>query len=1815
MTLGNKIKLCIKSVNIKTVATRIVATVLALLTISGFILDYMTYSKATAFSNLGTKQALGSPVLNTAAVADDWNKYETAVWGIYLSNFCIPFVDDYESAFNLSSGNGSKGRGLQAINFGTGSDIASNKVLQELTTYAINMQTAGLRRIYVSYNNITIEDNGDITYNTKSSFNTGSSNTTDNNTGGTDTDDNNTETPADTSTTDTSRTATLKDLFFSFNKTDGFLGIGNGAVADENSTWVSNNPGASSKEVKFDRDSAQNDKTFRTFGSGNFPVFAIQTSNANWQVVCDYLDSWDIEMFVCSLASGLYSDCNDKVSSFLEENIDKLENYPLYLDSYGNICFADADRYIVVIPASSNQYLKKQKSINFLTSAIFNAGTQFQADQLLYSAAGTQWSDLGKKGWFLIDGDSPWVLHGLPALASSDKSISQTGSIIFYDTDLLDWTNKDNQAYTAGDKALDLFKSDINSDTCKTGIKVEPVLDGSLFGSFKGGDKDKFSTGDGKAVNSLMLTYFVSSNISNIFNYTASREKLSYVVNTSSGDEIALFNNSGRGDSVVIPVDLQSGLSSRSSKNWAAVYRKLVNNIYSLYMNSNQTGKQAIAQALSNEQKYFYTVYTSGEYLNETAADFLKLSPDLYRSSISSDEDADLKKAKVSTEDHLMAEFLIGAASASVSKSYTANFVKGNDSISLYGDNAEAAKERLIKAYTASDVYTSASNMLGLRNGTAFSTFASSIYLTYINWYGLRFDKLSGKMVSDFNDSIIQENVLIDDITKVASIASREDKENKILEYTYLMLDPVAGKDYRNSVMMTNFGSWMWTEYNRLVYGGADTYYYSTVATNNNTGFLTVDNYSENFMTSWFMSNYITISIYFIIGGIILVIMAGLLLRRKFSWFILASAAIVSVVLLLPSVGEIVPYAADNIVNNIFEDKMTYWSIAELAGNASTEEAIVDDKNDSSGQLSQADIQNIAYLVSAGKATYLDRYLSLKQDISNKVTSSNNIDYESLQSMKSTRWLLPMIIKQYTNVDATPKYVYVPLGDKLDDVSNMYWYYNPTAAKEVKSISTNTNTATETVNQFESASEVYTSYSKFIDIAHSESLGDIRDIAYKDDIMSRSKSYEYDELPVHTYSYIINQLYDANNPVSSRQEQSAVSGNIFQAYSTDLFVIDYSTRDVPIEDYSSYDEWAKAYAEYIKQNPDTDRYMRTALRDLQSSAGNYDRYDRSTVTAGFSYLWSTESPLPYFHGVVKDSFDANPTLARVTYDIIGDYKTDADGNERRINSILFDDDVYYTRDVADLECLFRNTLPYMYSVQLAAGGYSGTDGVFLDEKLDNYKLYKDNYASWLFLSNWVTKIYENSNYNGKATIGYIDSSGQRHKMEIENQLMPDCYMKADGTGRPMVFSEAQMIKMGLVEKDLSLVELKCIEVNKDIATKWTLLVNYVSTAGVTPDVMQRQMAIDATTIFCKEFSDFGIMNSEAELYPSSLDLRSISFDSVMCMLLLNSTNNVSYIYGDTMRVLVSESSIFTSILLLLTTALCTAVIPFVRNVALGLLFYLGFFSVLRSLLKPAKQKVETCLGYSACHVIYLSMIIVYMLGIKLLMAITTSDEMLTLSSTQVQTGNPVWSILIVNILSLAFIIGSLWMIWFIIRNSATMGWAAIKGAFEVVSSNISTGFEKLANKAAEASELGTTSSYESSAGSQSVAQADTRVGNGNSTRGNGSSDTQSTRVPETSSSGNSSVDDDDSCNFNSGSTYVDTDSSDIDQAISRGRESITGNFDSFSEANEFFEEAHGSTSDKKKSDKGYTEVTYSDGFKARISDDGAVIATRQPNDD
>lgn len=80
----------------------------------------ISWARAASSSTLGTSEALGSPVLNDKFSSESWDKWELIVFGIYLSNFCVPLVDSYESAFSTSSTYGSKGAGLSALEIGSG---------------------------------------------------------------------------------------------------------------------------------------------------------------------------------------------------------------------------------------------------------------------------------------------------------------------------------------------------------------------------------------------------------------------------------------------------------------------------------------------------------------------------------------------------------------------------------------------------------------------------------------------------------------------------------------------------------------------------------------------------------------------------------------------------------------------------------------------------------------------------------------------------------------------------------------------------------------------------------------------------------------------------------------------------------------------------------------------------------------------------------------------------------------------------------------------------------------------------------------------------------------------------------------------------------------------------------------------------------------------------------------------------------------------------------------------------------------------------------------------------------------------------------------------------------------------------------------------------------------------------------------------------------------------------------------------------------------------------------------------------------------
>lgn len=1739
------------------------AIVLLIVCIFNMGLSIIGYSSASrsVIGGIGGNGALGSPVLNNSAVSNDWNKYEILVWGIFLSNFCTPFIDSYATTFDLSSVSGSEGSGTKALSFATGSDIANSKIIQDLTTYAINNQGKSAVPIEVSYNAY-----GFGAWAFENSF-TGSTNSSD---------PNNPADPTDpTMAKPKTRNATLADLFLP-NKTDpdswdfngsytnftrfetvdwlgnignytaqsvacgvgigaaiGSVAPGPGTVAGGATGFVIGVPvgvvsglGASVFQ-SFDNSVIQNEEypDMAAVTCGSIPTFAIKgkNSNSNSTVIFDYRNTYDISMFSAALSKALSSDYVGKVAEFL--NNTDLSTIPLYLDTFGNITAKVAGDYIVIIPAAANQYLTSERSLNLLNSLIFNAGTSRASQEGMITLAGQAKNTENIISNMVSSENS--MASGINAFSNGTYT-NASGAAIFYDTDTLVAHSRESYDGTltvdTGELYKQFFDLDINDESNTIPFKIEPLnISNDLW------SKSGLSDDNVKLVRDTIEAIGSLSNF--LVDSAGGVKRLTYMLDytkqsTDPDARINMFE-----DSFVIPVQFVEGISGAKTNQWA-VYRHFLNFLYNCYKGTvSGISPNTISSILDSESKRielaeaFIMDETTGDTASEITQSFwINNGANLFTVR----DQNKLGSIKLGADFNWGSpmEFLtlhdINSNTASDGgAAIQPNFIWNNNTW-FWDDKdgnylAKTLFGRSVKVYKTSTELEQVSQVLSLREGTDFSVFSSNIYLTYLDWYGVSFDKLTGEPKSNLNMNVYSDDGLPTDINDItSSVKSKEDMENEIRKYTYLLLNPTSseGRNYRNQILMSNLQTSIYDQYQRVVYGSSSSYNYGLMTTRNNTGFLAVENYSENFLTAWFMKDYATYAIYLIIIGIVFVVIIGVLKQRKTSWFLLAIVLVVNVVLVLPATGEIVPYVSNNVVQDVFKDKMTYWSISEQIANANTEKQMLK-QMESVGGLEGTDVNEsqVYSLVQTIKSIYLDRYISIKQDISNKVTSTTNTAWEEAQQYKSTRWLLPMILRQFSNSEGTADYVYVTLSDKTEDISNMYWFYCPSDAAFSQTMN-GQSASGDTPSEYSKPSGINTS------VGRSQVWTNFYEIASELYSGATYRCIAYDrnsDLP-HTYFYLIDQVGSLTSDFSS----------------------------VSPSDYKNVDDWTEAYASHLLTSANSTTYRK--ISDIiQQNAGTYDRYNRSTVNQIYGFLWNTESPLHYFYETVKDSFKPGVSLGAIVSDLQGAYVSDGNGGEYR-RCFMVDDATHEVRDILDLENMFKNVIPYMYSVQLTAGGVDGTSGVFGDSKIADYTTYKDNLESWLFRSNWITKLMGNSEYSKPATIYYYDSTGKRIKTTVGNQMIASAYEEA---GRPMVFSEAQRVQQGLSEGDLSLIELKCIAINEAVANKWTLMLNYVGENGLTREVVLRQMAVDATMEFCNQLTPAKLLNDSLKLYPDALDLRSISFDSIMCMLMLNVTHNTSFIYGDTMEAIIAEFDMFTVILLLIVAYLCALIIPFVRCVVSAALFYLGYLSVVRSLFKDNKEKANTSFGFLICHLLYLGVNILYLMVFKTLINMTTSEDVLVTPTAELNTGNPAWCLIVVLIIDILFIVASYRMFKLCIKNYKDMGMAIFKNTFEMVSMSVSSGFEKMSNKLAEFASAGKVSDSSSSRYDKSYSDVSSSGGTSKRKKSKGSSDDSATTVGETDSTGE---DYDSNYYYNNGGTGGQVNDADsIDDKIDKGK--------------------------------------------------------------
>lgn len=1549
-----------KKLNTKLVLKRTMAGALAAVSIISAVnicnTETLAAASGTATGSLGTASAMNSPVLNSNFSADNWSKWEMEVWGIFLSNFVSPFLDNYESAFSTSSGSGSKGAGLENLQFGSGNDPSTNSVLAWLTTQAIQYQTTYCQDIYVCY---TASD-GSITG------------------------------PMDrTEATDSNtRPAKFQDLFFQTGKDSSNDWNTNAANAQTlynygkkvaGNSWTTNGITDSKPSVLYDKDELDaagggsiNPGYVQYIGkSASIPTFYIKSTDGKYITILDYTNAVDVQMFAAVFNKMLTSGQSSEIGAAFDKLWDA--NNTLRIDSFGNIIDSKSSK--MCFAASCNQHLSKTPTVNLLNSWIFSGyNSTDSSDSLVQS---TRSFDVNNnKGSY---GSSTY--HGLSALDGDNRDNQNTltlqnGQVLLYfDTDVIAMNLKKDAPKNSNDCS---YTEDLQGKLL-TNLADQTLKNHSFNLKIAAHNEDIIAPGkktSDKVENVAFSTNTAASMIANAFDNIDASMLMN--LELPDGSSLPMFEEN---DAVMIPVDAPAtDKTKKSGDKGAQVYRQAINYMFQGYRGAS------------------------------------KEINDLYSSS-----DIKAKWSGCINATALQTEAINFMTKMNTKNSSYKTFKSASNS---YNDVYSGTSARFIVAYPLNNTLLSVSKYFGRLDGCDMCLYSTYIYSTYLQFYGVHSDKVTnGNDESNLNTDIFTNanSVLNIDINECKGIKSEEqlEKENRELVNKMLTIDG-SGDSYRTTWLNNIIAKICYSWYRGMVYGKSNNSY-TTVASSSNDGFLSTPSYSENILTGWLFNVYEEVAIWLLLAAFIFIIITLVINRKKVSWLLINTTLAFTLILLVPSIGELVPFISNKFVENMYQSNFTYWSIEEQINYQNTLEQSYQESG-----LSTEDASTAAYLITNLAQNYGDSTLMIKRDISGKVMQKLSESYSEQLQLTSARWMLPTLIQQISARDKADEnnYVYSTEVNFFNSCYSLYLQYNPTyKTRQATALS---NTAPDT-----SASYISLGDAEKESIYNEYNATSISDRAYEmdggDSLFTRSFSYSLksagsstDKL-VHTQFYL---LRSSDNTDTTKYQGLLSSG----------ITLDSSKNR------------KKAYAEYLDSNlSDTSNQSKwdKALTDMGDNADNWDTQDVKTVNREYGYLWATESPLYYFYMSTQDLFPSDVTKSNIITQLEGKYNSvykddgtlndkevySLDGNSKKdeirhaplmyatVNSTTTDEEsglsTGYTRDIVDLEEMFKNMIPYLYKMTIVSGGDDNTGGKLTGQTIKNNNYYEDSDGSWLFRSNWAIKMVENPTYSRSCTVKDKDGN----KYSITNPMNYDCYPD----NRPMVFSEAQQKAMGLSDGDLSIVELKCVQINRDIAKKWTLMMNYASTANLTSEVMIRQMALDATMIFCKAFTPTGLTSGTYALYPTSIDLRHLSFDALMKIIVTNTYNANITGSANTMQAVLDDGQLLNGILLLIVTFLYAVAIPFIKQCIMCFLLVLILWALIKTVKAEKSTKFKLVGGTTITNMVYLIMNMFLYGAVALLIKITTTDEVLTMSRMKMSTGSFIATMLLMVVVAVIYV--------------------------------------------------------------------------------------------------------------------------------------------------------------------------------------------------
>lgn len=1595
-------------------------------------------SNAAQSSLLGSQAALGSPLTSDSFVVDDWDPWEMLCFGIFLSNFCQPFEDDYTSAFTEGSPYGTKGRGLKALQFSAGGDATTSGYLHDMVEFCKSSQAESYRNIYVDYSWYEYNEKLD-------SFNTSGT-----------------------------RQAYVDDLFpklYNYDKTigkDGLIKIfsnkqvSNPMIAYSFIPLFHGNPGYGSKSEDglIDYVSLVDVACLPMFYASKDGYTSPET------LIFDYTDNWDIQIIKALFAktfnlygAGNYAATESGDEAGMESALeDTFKQYlgrkcPLIMDTYGNICMQYQGRNIIIIPASANQHITAQNSYNYLNSLVLNnyvlTGSDTDAKIVGYAESELPTTNEGFLGWTKIHrvgnfpvkhtekiADGRLLIHSdtdtqlFQQIYKELKEMSSTGEVTEPTSGAIDPTTEEG--------TIDLrFEHNKKSETNNPSEFLEKYNFGKVVGDLVG-EKTFYQ----QAIQ-FDITGASSIVTDNKFSWTGKgqRDNEEVTINTSLGalgllstmfSTIPTVEEANTLDYLYI-FDAYKSLDETKEEIFSDSYfitprlpsktNNIANQSEKLYVNyfmQAVSGQVGLESGIFNKNDDINSlVKTLWESLSKqngfvnTGMAMLTVPDEEQIQSHSNNAKANtiyklfMEKYYNYTEEGSKTK---GALLDDVTLDFTNSFFDSSKSkvnslamISEPNKRLSGGVSRVCRVYKPSERFKAVASVFSLDDACQFELYSTYIYITYLDFYG--FLNGSNNAINNFNQSLFDgayfRDFSGDNLNGIT--AEQRDEAVKLNVFKILSLDEVGG-EYRKHLaedFVENFIVKPLDEkLNKTSVGNIG-------VTSN---YLHVSTLEDNFAIGDLIKNYWG-SLSLILFGIlsIVAIFSGALNHKSISWYMAILISSVLMVYSIPFYLDITPIILEKYINTHYGLAGSYWALSE---------SIHLDKTTGDLMESTSDVNKAVALLNTLNFLDTDSTLMIKQDISQKVVSVSAIDYKELQRLKTARWLLPGLMQQMSSTRGNNDYVSVPVTRLYNNYARLWVMYHEQA-----------DYMPSTPSGKDAASKA--EQKKVLSLVEKQNLwgGTGNEQSYKNtgsDILSADKTTKSitrlaNNQPTHTGYYLLDGLF-----LESVYSELGKS---------------YITKD----DWEEYAKKVDNHSEiFLKTNSNK---IKEAAENILNDLNSYNQYS-DPIKQEFGYLWTTENLGPYFYLVTKDTFEvseenieANKTadgiessigssLAYIMLQLQGSKVTNEGGQEVR-TSFMHYGETGYIRDVCDIEEVFTNLMPYMYQMMVLTNGSTDHTGVLGAEKMIGNPYYSDNYKSWMFRCNWVTKIYEDSLYHSKKTVVARDENGNKiGEYIVDNISDPRSYP----VERPMVFSEAQMHEQHLTDKDLTFTELKILDFNQNVVNRWTTLVNYANTVGLTKEHVYRQMAVEALFAFNQTFTRDNMIVSSKTMYPLNYDLRNLSLITLLRSLVSNLTKNNTYMYND-LALHLYKAYGFSGYLGILAIYWSFLGFASMRDFYMILAFISAVATLLFNFASSSTEKYKSMFGWVITSAIYGIITITYYWIINFLIGNPTPDTLLNINqitSTKFSSWSfGIWAIFIVvlTIIYISIIVIYFYQLW------------------------------------------------------------------------------------------------------------------------------------------------------------------------------------------